>query len=199
MLAADVGREQCGAHCKPADVLAREEVVRRRVLIPGVVKAHAENDEEVDGDNEGVHWNREYSLPDREHIGLVVFAHGSRVTAANDAVRAVAREASLRAGMPSYRTAFLELSDPTLAEAVSQLEAEGIRHVLVTPYFLTMGRHLTEDLPRLLADVRSEHPGMTVEASPPLDGHPDLAGILASRARSMLQAGEDSVTDAVGP
>ncbi len=138
-------------------------------------------------------------MADGGTIGLVVFAHGSRVTAANDAVRAVAREASLRAGMPSYRTAFLELSEPTLDEAVSQLAAEGIRRVLVTPYFLTMGRHLTEDLPRLLAEVRSEHPGMIVEASPPLDGHPDLAGILASRARAMLRAGEDASIDAVGP
>ncbi|MCY4595752.1 MAG: CbiX/SirB N-terminal domain-containing protein [Bryobacterales bacterium] len=137
-------------------------------------------------------------MPDSENIGLVVFAHGSRVTAANNAVRAVAREASRRAGMPSYRAAFLELSEPTLAEAVSQLAAEGISHVLVTPYFLTMGRHLTEDLPRLLADVRSEHPGMTVEASPPLDGHPDLAGILASRARAMLRSGEDELADAAG-
>ena len=137
-------------------------------------------------------------MPARGNIGLVVFAHGSRVSAANDAVRAVAREASLRAGMPSYRTAFLELSEPTLAEAVSQLAAEGIRHVLVTPYFLTMGRHLTEDLPRLLADVRSEHPGLTVEASPPLDGHPDLAGILASRARAMLRSGEETAADVAG-
>ena len=118
-------------------------------------------------------------------IGLVVFAHGSRVTAANDAVRTVAREASRRAGLPVYRTAFLELADPSLAEAVADLVAAGVRRVVVTPYFLTTGRHLTEDLPRLMAAVRYEHPGLRLEASPPLDGHPDLAGILADRARAI--------------
>ena len=129
----------------------------------------------------------------KEKVGLVVFAHGSRVTAANDAVRAVAREASRQANIPAYRTAFLELADPTLADAVADLAAHGMRRVLVTPYFLTKGRHLTEDLPRLMAAVRTAHPALIVEASPPLDGHPDLAGILADRARA-LAAGDPNGT-----
>ena len=64
--------------------------------------------------------------------------------------------------------------------------------MLVTPYFLTMGRHLTEDLPRLMEDVRAAHPDLIVESSPPRDGHPDLAGILADRARALLHAGPRS-------
>ena len=119
-------------------------------------------------------------------IGLVVFAHGSRVVAANEAVRAVALEAARQAGMTAHRTAFLELAEPTLSEAVADLAREGVQRVIVTPYFLTMGRHLVEDLPRLLEAARAEHPDLIVEASPPLDGHPDLAGILADRARDML-------------
>ena len=121
-------------------------------------------------------------------IGLIVFAHGSRVPAANDAVRSVAREASRRAGLPVYETAFLELADPSLGEAITALAARGIRRILVTPYFLTMGRHLTEDLPKLLAEARAQHPDLLIEASPPLDGHPDLAGILASRANALLES-----------
>ncbi|MDE0125783.1 MAG: CbiX/SirB N-terminal domain-containing protein [Bryobacterales bacterium] len=119
-------------------------------------------------------------------IGLVVFAHGSRVVAANEAVRVVALEAARQAGMAAHRTAFLELAEPTLSQAVADLAKEGVQRVVVTPYFLTMGRHLVEDLPRLLEAARAEHPDLTVEASPPLDGHPDLAGILADRARDML-------------
>ena len=119
-------------------------------------------------------------------IGLIVFAHGSRVVAANEAVKAVAGEAARQAGIAAYRTAFLELAAPTLSEAVADLARTGIRQILVTPYFLTMGRHLVEDLPRLLAVARSEHPEVRLKASLPLDGHPDLAGILADRARALL-------------
>lgn len=127
----------------------------------------------------------QYTLPDGDSIGLVVFAHGSRVAAANAAVERVAREAARLAGIPLYRSAFLELAAPTLAEAVAELAQAGARRVLVTPYFLTMGRHLTEDLPRLLEDVRAERPEIAVDAAPPLDGHPQLAAILADRARAL--------------
>ena len=126
----------------------------------------------------------------RDGIGLIVFAHGSRVVAANEAVKAVASEAALQAGITAYRTAFLELAVPTLSEAVGDLAREGIRDIVVTPYFLTMGRHLVEDLPRLLEAARSQHPDVHLKASLPLDGHPDLAGILAERARDLLEERE---------
>ena len=156
-----------------------------------MVEADPEHGDEVDGDNESVHRNREYTLT-RDGIGLIVFAHGSRVVAANEAVKVVASKAALQAGITAYRTAFLELAAPTLSEAVADLAWEGIRHILVTPYFLTMGRHLVEDLPRLLDVARSEHPDVRLEASLPLDGHPDLAGILADRANATLAGGTRS-------
>ncbi len=118
--------------------------------------------------------------------GLIVFAHGSRVDAANDAVKRIAAVAARQAGVSLYRTAFLELADPTLAAAVAELAALGVKRIVVTPYFLTKGRHLVEDLPRLLEAAQRENPAVEIEASPPLDGHPALAGILADRARAML-------------
>jgi sirohydrochlorin cobaltochelatase len=130
------------------------------------------------------------SLPST--TGLIVFAHGSRVVAANEAVEAVAVEAARRAQIPTFRAAFLELASPNLGEAVEQLARQGVRHILITPYFLTMGRHLTEDLPRLLDEIRPHYPDLTLRASPPLDGHPQLAEILAARARDLLADCEPS-------
>ncbi len=121
-----------------------------------------------------------------ETIGLIVFAHGSRVEGANEAVRAVATEAAKRSGIARYRAAFLELAPPSLSEAARDLASEGVREILITPYFLTMGRHLTVDLPRLVRELRPVLPDIRIRTSPPLDGHPDLAGILASRARGLL-------------
>ena len=128
-------------------------------------------------------------------IGLIVFAHGSRVVAANEAVQAVAVEAARRAEISLFRASFLELASPSLSEAVEQLAEEGARRILITPYFLTMGRHLTEDLPRLIEEIRPQHPELTLEASPPLDGHPQLAEILAARARTLLEADKDRLPD----
>jgi sirohydrochlorin ferrochelatase len=113
---------------------------------------------------------------------LIVFAHGSRVVEANEAVRRVAEAAAAKSGFALWQEAFLELSEPTLAQAVGALAQRGARKIVVTPYFLVMGIHLREDLPRLLREAAEQSPGVELVATPPLDGHPGLAQILAERA-----------------
>lgn len=126
-------------------------------------------------------------MTDPQRIGLVVFAHGSRVAAANEGVVRAARQAAEAGGFAFHSAAFLELAEPTLESAVAALAAAGVRRIVVTPYFLTMGLHLTRDFPRLIDAIRAAHPGLELTAAPPLDGHPALAGILVERARETLQ------------
>ncbi len=125
-------------------------------------------------------------MPPSPSDGLIVFAHGSRVAAANQAVRRVAGAAAAQSGFKLWQEAFLELAEPTLAQAVEALANEGAKRIVVTPYFLVMGVHLERDLPRMLKDAAAATPGVKLASTPPLDGHPALAGILAERAREAL-------------
>ena len=123
---------------------------------------------------------------------LIVFAHGSRVPEANQAVVAVAESAAAQAGFERKRAAFLELAEPDLKTAVTELAAEGARRIVVAPYFLVMGVHLRDDLPRLLDEAAAQVPGVQVFAGEQLGGHPLLAGVLAERAVEAIK----QVTDA---
>ncbi len=115
--------------------------------------------------------------------GFAVFAHGSKVESANDAVRAVADQLAHDGGYDLVEAAFLELAEPDLNGAVDRLVARGATRVVVIPYFLTLGTHLQRDLPRLVERVAAAHPGIAIQAAPPLDGHEALARILLDRAR----------------
>jgi len=117
---------------------------------------------------------------------LIVFAHGSRRAEANEAVERVAAIAAAKSGFGMWRAAFLELAEPTLSTTVKALAAEGVTRIVVAPYFLVMGVHLTQDLPRLLAQAAVETPGVELVSTPPLDGHPALADILSERARTAI-------------
>ena len=103
---------------------------------------------------------------------------------ANEAVRAVAASAAVEGAWDLYETAFLECA-PRLNEAVARLAGRGAEHILVLPYFLTLGIHLQRDLPKLVEALTREH-GISIRVTPPLDGHPELSRILASRAREAL-------------
>jgi len=114
--------------------------------------------------------------------GYVVFAHGSRVEAANQAVRAVAAELARAGRFDQVEAAFLELGDPDLDGAVARLALRGVVRIVVIPYFLTLGTHLERDLPRIVADISNHYQNLQIQVTAPLDGHPALVEILLDRA-----------------
>jgi sirohydrochlorin ferrochelatase len=119
--------------------------------------------------------------------GYIVFGHGSSVESANDAVRAMASELQRRDGYESVQTAFLEGGQPDLRGAIDRLVSESVEHVIVIPYFLTLGMHLQRDLPRQVEEIRAVHPGLEIQVTPPLDGHPALIDALLGRAREATE------------
>ena len=104
---------------------------------------------------------------------------------ANEAVRIVAAQFQSRAGYDIVEPAFLEGGKPDLADAVAKLSAHGVEKIVVIPYFLTLGLHLQRDLPRLISDIETANPGVHIEVTAPLDGHPAMVEALLDRAQSI--------------
>ena len=117
----------------------------------------------------------------------IVFAHGSSIESANEAVREAAGDMALRGGFGLVRAAFLEGGRPDLRGAVDEVAALGASRVVVIPYFLTLGLHLQRDLPRLVESLEQAHPDLSVEVTAPLDGHPGMVDALVDRARESAQ------------
>jgi sirohydrochlorin ferrochelatase len=119
--------------------------------------------------------------------GIIVFAHGSRVESANDAVRKVAAQLANAAG-ERVEAAFLELGQPDLEGAAARLVEAGVSAITVIPYFLTLGLHMERDLPPLVEKISNSHNGLRIAVTPPLDGHPALVQVLLDRAMSALHS-----------
>ena len=115
--------------------------------------------------------------------GIILFAHGSSVESANRSVRETAAALARRGGFERVEAAFLELGSPGLGEAVDTMVRGGLRRIVIVPYFLTLGLHMQRDLPRLVAGIAARHPGVSVDVTAPLDGHPALIDALLDRAR----------------
>jgi sirohydrochlorin ferrochelatase len=113
---------------------------------------------------------------------LVVFAHGSPVESANQAVRQFCEAVAKRSRYSPVLPAFLDGGAPDLPSAVASAVQAGAGRVIIVPYFLTLGLHLTRDLPRIAADIARIHQGVRVEVTSPLDGHPALIDAVLDRA-----------------
>jgi sirohydrochlorin ferrochelatase len=125
-------------------------------------------------------------MPGAMSTAVILFAHGSRIESANQAVRKVAADLARAGGFPVVAAAFLELGQPDLAAAVASVVETGAGRVIVIPYFLTLGTHLERDLPRLIAGIAVTYQNLDISVTPPLDGHPALVEALLDRANLHL-------------
>ncbi|MEO8013144.1 CbiX/SirB N-terminal domain-containing protein [Polaromonas sp.] len=114
--------------------------------------------------------------------GIVLFAHGSRDPLWRLPIEAVA--AQIRARQPGVlvRCAYLEICTPSLPEAAADLMAAGAGELRVFPLFLGVGKHAREDLPLLIEDIRSAHPGIAIELLPAAGEYMQMTTLLADIA-----------------
>lgn len=114
-------------------------------------------------------------------------AHGSRVSSSNDEVRELgARLANLAGGRFAYvSTAFLELAEPDITQGLNGCVAAGFNQVVVLPYFLAAGRHVRDDIPRIVEAFAADNPQVNVKVAPYLGRSDGLAQMLLDSLSSM--------------
>ena len=98
--------------------------------------------------------------------GILVFAHGSRDPNWRLPIEAVATQITQRQPGTLVSCAYLELCLPSLPDAATDLIAAGALRLRVFPLFLGVGKHAREDLPLLIDEIRTAHPGVTIELLP---------------------------------
>jgi sirohydrochlorin ferrochelatase len=112
---------------------------------------------------------------------LIVLGHGSRNPAATEQFMELVVQLRERRRGPVL-PAFMELAEPTLADAVEEAVAGGADEVVVQPCFLFDGMHIRRDVPEMLAGFGAAHPGVTFRFGRPLGADARIADILAERA-----------------
>jgi sirohydrochlorin cobaltochelatase len=90
----------------------------------------------------------------------------------------------MRARPPALavRCAYLELTEPDLPTVASELVGLDLTAVRIVPMFLGAGRHVREDLPALVADLRLRHPQVQWDLQPPVGEDDRLLDMLAHLA-----------------
>jgi len=98
---------------------------------------------------------------------MMLIAHGSRKTSANDEVRALAERVAGAGGgdYDAVHAAFLELAEPDIQQGISDCVALGATEIVAVPYFLAGGRHVSADIPGELACAQAGHPRVSIRLS----------------------------------
>ncbi|MDN5506482.1 MAG: CbiX/SirB N-terminal domain-containing protein [Comamonas sp.] len=120
--------------------------------------------------------------------GLILLAHGSRDALWRQPIEAVHQ--LVQAMRPDLHCicAYLDACAPDLPAAAQSLIAQGVEHLIVLPLFLGTGKHAREDIPRLLDELRRQHPGCRFDLQTAAGENPRVTSLLAQLAVEAVEA-----------
>ena len=148
-----------------------------------------------------------------EKVGVVLVDHGSRAKSSNEQLERFAEMFEMMYGSNiggdynsddnnSYSKgrkyevapAHMELASPSIADAFRELiETKNCRKIVVAPFFLSPGRHVKEDIPRLVEEAAEEYRGkyeLEYMVAAPIALHPLMTTIIHERVEKCLEVNE---------
>ncbi|MFT7386827.1 MAG: sirohydrochlorin cobaltochelatase [Candidatus Endobugula sp.] len=95
----------------------------------------------------------------RGNTVLIIMAHGSRKPEANhEFLQLTQTIAQQDHGFIAVTPCFLELTTPTLFDAIAEAVAEGHTQFDIYPLFFNQGNHVTKDIPRQITQLQEQYP-----------------------------------------
>lgn len=122
------------------------------------------------------------TMQSNKHMGVILFAHGSRDPLWRLPIDAVAQHMTQRWPDLAVACSFLELTSPDLSTTVETLMMQGKTHLRIVPMFLGVGRHAREDLPALVDELAQAYPQVQFELLPAIGEHPAMTQLMAEIA-----------------
>ncbi len=113
---------------------------------------------------------------------IILFGHGSRDPLWHLPIQAVAERLRQRGTGSTITCAYLELTEPNLPACATQLIEQGVTHIKVVPMFLGVGRHAREDLPVIMAELKKNHPNVSLTVQAAIGEDPRVLDLLTDVA-----------------
>src|SRR5262245_9544772 len=130
--------------------------------------------------------NKEGVMAQSPVTALLLIAHGSRRREANSDLDYLAGQLQRRGVYSMVSTSYLELTDPTIADAATACVANGAQRVILLPYFLSAGVHVREDLADARIELARGFPDVEFLLAEPLGRHPLLEEVVLQRAQEVI-------------
>lgn len=86
--------------------------------------------------------------PQANNTGIIILSHGSRIKQANATVSRLIKEIKSKGGPKLIEPSYLQLCSPDFHASVKKIVEKGYKKIVVVPFFLFTGNHVSRDIPR---------------------------------------------------
>lgn len=84
---------------------------------------------------------------------VIILSHGSKVKKASRTIRKIIKEIKSNSELKIIEPSYLQFRNPNLAASVKKLVKNGYKRILIVPFFLFTGIHVSKDVPK---EIRRE-------------------------------------------
>lgn len=129
-------------------------------------------------------------------VGLVLAGHGSEFGSYKETVEQLAAILRKRSHFLTVKIGFMEISNPSIRDALASAVEEGAEKLIVVPVLLAESRHTMQDIPKLLGMEKGQNRGtlsfdsranVEVAYCKPIGADKRLADIILDRAVEALK------------
>ena len=115
---------------------------------------------------------------------VLLVGHGSKIEGSNDAMNRVVDELRRREPSTFFKTAFLELQSPSIPDGIHLCLQQGAEEIIVVPYFVQTGRHVVQDIPRIVQEAQAAHPKILISLANYLNFDSRIVSVVEDRIKS---------------
>jgi len=117
---------------------------------------------------------------------LIIVAHGSRKASSNEEVKVLGEKvkALKKKEFAFVSTSFLEFATPSLEESILESIDKGMAEIVILPYFLASGNHVSRDIPEIIEKIQASHPRVTMTLKEHLGSASGMVTLLSDMAAS---------------
>jgi precorrin-8X/cobalt-precorrin-8 methylmutase len=115
---------------------------------------------------------------------IILIGHGSPKKDANRlGIIADMLHRSLHPGCDGgcVKVAYMEFAEPSIPEALDGEAERGATRIIIHPFFLNSGVHVTKDIPEMISAAESRNPGVEFIYTEPLGIHEKLIQVVVER------------------
>ncbi|MGG2095229.1 sirohydrochlorin chelatase [Bacillus sp. S13(2024)] len=117
--------------------------------------------------------------------GIVYIGHGSRLQEGNEQFIHFVQDVIKARSESIQKIGFLELTTPTVQDAITEAILDGATDILIVPILLFAAAHYKRDVPFEIEQVQKRYPHITFSIVPPFSTHPLMIELVIKRIREV--------------
>jgi sirohydrochlorin ferrochelatase len=114
---------------------------------------------------------------------VIILGHGSRGDGNDAAVKRIVAAIRESGAGDIVEYAYLQYVQPTPEEALDRCIQQGAKKIVIVPYFMQAGVHVTMDIPAFLEKAKKQYPTLDIRVTDFVGAHPLMEQIVADLIR----------------